>query len=130
MPFLSIQARRSARSESFGEIGRVGSAPGNCMRDALVVAHELDAGKLRGLRIEPLEEALGNEMRVDVDDELRHWTTRLLCGLSGDDSCREANSASCPRLSRASPLPYRGDKPWMAGTSPAMTWRICYRCQD
>src|SRR5262245_5884800 len=44
MPFLSIQARRSARSESLGDTGRVGSVPGNCMRTPLSSRMSLTLG--------------------------------------------------------------------------------------
>ena len=46
MPFLSIHAMRSARSESFGMIGRVISPPGNCMRFTLSSRLSVTEGNL------------------------------------------------------------------------------------
>src|SRR5262249_43198617 len=63
---------------AIGEIGKPGRDRARRLRagklhaHAFVVAQQPDAGKLRGLSIEPLIETLGNEMRVDVDDELHH----------------------------------------------------------
>src|SRR5262245_25409402 len=70
---------------------------------ALVVAHELDAGELCGLRIEPLVEALGNEMCVHVDDELVHGKHSPYVEVIGNWITAYSDS-SCPRLSHGCPV--------------------------
>src|SRR5262245_28065751 len=70
MPFLSIHARRSARSESLGETGRVGSVPGNCMRTPLSSRRSLTPGNCAARASNRSKRHLGTKCA---------WTSMMSC---------------------------------------------------
>src|SRR6266568_2627615 len=70
MPFLSIQARRSARSDSFGDTGRVGSVPGNCMRTPLSSRISLTLGNCAARVSKRSKRHLGTKCA---------WTSMMSC---------------------------------------------------
>src|SRR5215470_15160432 len=92
MPFLSIQARRSARSESFGDTGRVGSVPGNCMRTPLSSRMSLTPGNCFALASNRSNRHLGTKCA---------WTSMMSC-VTGELTCLfaypEVIDSSCSKF--------------------------------
>src|SRR5438105_12536825 len=77
MPFWSIQARRSARSDSFGDTGRVGSVPGNCMRTPLSSRISLTLGNCAACASKRSKRHLGTKCA---------WTSMMSC-VTGELVC-------------------------------------------